>query len=487
MEFNQPSAATEFLDGLAARPLVPSLVVHAGEAGKSEATFSFLAGFADRESERRPTIDTVYGLGSTSKTFVAVCVLRLVADGLVRLHDPIASVLPATKQLPVFDGVTIHHLLTHTSGLAPLDARYAALDRAAPSDFTGGADRPRPAQLALPAGTPGLGFVDHVGLIDYLGAFDLDPIAPPGRQFSYSNEGYVLLTGLVAEASNTPYETFCRTHVFEPLGLSRTAFIGSEEAASLDDVATPYKREGDSLIPVSWWDAPAWAGPGGVLSSARDLLRFAHAIQTKSVPGVPGDLLASMCAPHARRGSDGWYGYGLTGARIAGRLGMGHAGGRVGTSAEMVWLDEGPAAVGFVNLSGGPAVPAAHAALLGLVGENPNLATAPPPARPYLPLSAVDPARVVGDYAAAEGGAVRVTFDADAGQLFGHVGLGGDDDGPGIPIHPVSADTYEARFGGGAMTLPFLIDGVGPAWGVEFGGRVLTRSPHVRRRHPAKG
>lgn len=470
--------ARDRLHLMAARDGVPSLVVLAALDGGE--VFSFASGKADRERDAAAGADTVYGLGSVSKPVLALTAMHLVRSGTLDLHRPVSDVLGGH---PTLEGVTAHHLLSHTSGLPPLDSRFWALDRAAPGVWSGGVGEAGDARRVPDPPPPGLGFVDHRGLLDYLDGLDITPLGPPGRWLSYSNEGYVLLAGLIAERCEAPYTHLASELVLEPLGLRRSAFIGSTAAASLDNVAVPYARRAEAeLVPAVWWDAPAWDGPGGLLSSARDLLAFAEHLRQGA-----GGLAAIMAAPHAPTSpaAGQQYGYGLWShgdPALGGLRVVGHSGGRIGTAADMAWVpDRGITAVALCNVAGGPAAEAVRVVLAALCGGDVDAAaSAPYQSLPRLPRDVVDPARVTGAYVSGEtsGGPALVVEEAD-GVVWGSAG------GRRAALRPVAADRYveeRAPEGAAPLDLRFLLEGAGPAWGVAMGLRILTREPRFHRR-----
>lgn len=468
LSFGDPNSRTRAsLTKLVEDPKVPGLVVLGRD---EEGTVAFSGGFANIESGLAPTPDTVFGLGSTTKAFTGLCLLRLVADGELDLFGQVKGILGSDH--PVLDEVTVHHLLTHTSGLPPLDARFFALDRAAPETFNGGVGR-RPHDLPQ-SGVPGMGFTDYKGLLDYLGGLEIDRLGPPGRWFSYSNEGYILLSGIVAETSGMSFEDYCKSAILEPLGLTRTAFIGSPEAAAFTDVATPYSLDSDGrLKPIAWWDAPAWGAPGGLLASARDLLRAAASIQHLRVPGIPAELLATISAPHAPQGPHGgYYGYGLLMDRLRnGWSVVRHSGGRLGTSSQMKWLREKDVtAVAVVNVSDGPLESATTSIVADLCGVEINEVSLPS-MRDLNRLSGptLDPDRIVGIYRSSEGNMLNV-----AG---GKEGLSAQIADVDTALEAVGADLFVA----GELLLKFKVEGTGPAWGVEMGSRILTRQVPIKR------
>ena len=143
-------------------------------------------GMADRENGTAWAPDAVFSVGSITKQFTAAAILKLEAQGKLRVEDPIPRFLdevPADKR-----AITIHHLLTHTSGLE--------------SDFAGD--------------------YESVGRDEYAARALASKLrTAPGSQFFYSNAGYSLLGAIVEIASGKPYETYLAENLFLPAGMYR--------------------------------------------------------------------------------------------------------------------------------------------------------------------------------------------------------------------------------------------------------------------------
>jgi D-alanyl-D-alanine carboxypeptidase len=137
-----------------------------------------------------PTAQTQYRIGSVTKVFVAIAVMRLRDEGRLRLSDPLDDHLPGTTA----GALRIGELLAHTAGLE--------------------------------AESPGLWWERTAGdlrpeLSDVLGA---DPVRhPAGRRFHYSNVGFAMLGALVARLRGKPWDEVVRAEILDPLGLSRTS------------------------------------------------------------------------------------------------------------------------------------------------------------------------------------------------------------------------------------------------------------------------
>ncbi|WP_331767455.1 serine hydrolase domain-containing protein [Embleya sp. NBC_00896] len=238
-------------------------------------------GPANREENRAAGCDTVYDIGSVTKSFTAAAVLKLEMTGALRVTDPIGAYLD-----PVPDdkrAITVHHLLTHTSGLPEgLGDDYEPLTRDAMLDRA----------LAAPLRSV------------------------PGTVFAYSNTGYSVLAAIVEKASGTGYAEFLTRSLFEPAGMTRTGYLLADPRR--DDVAVEYDRDGrahGTPLDHPWApDGPYWnlRGNGGLLSTARDMYRWYRALQGDAV--LNAGAKAKMFTPHVPEGdgSTGSYGYGWT-------------------------------------------------------------------------------------------------------------------------------------------------------------------------------
>ncbi len=238
-------------------------------------------GRADASAGRAADCDTVYDIGSITKSFTAAAILRLEMTGALRVTDPIGSHLdavPADKR-----AVTIHHLLTHTSGLPEsIGDDYEPLSR--------------DAMLARALAAP------------------LD--AAPGREYAYSNTGYSVLAAVVEKASGMPYGDYLARNLFGPAGMTRTGYVlpdpvRGDVAVEYDEHGAPQGRPFDHPRAP---DGPYWnlRGNGGLLSTARDMFRWYRALEGDIV--LDAAAKAKMFTPHVPEGdgSPSSYGYGLT-------------------------------------------------------------------------------------------------------------------------------------------------------------------------------
>jgi CubicO group peptidase (beta-lactamase class C family) len=217
--------------------------------------------------------DTLYLLGSVTKTYTATTLLRLVADGRVELDAPVRRYVPELrlKDERAAAQVTVLNLLNHTAGL----------DWGLIADFGEGDDA-----LA--------GYVARMA--------ELDLVARPGERASYSQAGYDLAGRIVEKVTGLTFERAVASLVFEPLGLQHSFF-------ARDDVMTRrfvvgHNRDQDGTLSIArLWRRSRGDNPGGgIVSSAADQLRWARFhLGDGRAPGgahvLPAELLRRMREP----------------------------------------------------------------------------------------------------------------------------------------------------------------------------------------------
>jgi CubicO group peptidase (beta-lactamase class C family) len=217
--------------------------------------------------------DTLYLLGSVTKTYTATTLLRLVADGRVELDAPVRRYVPELrlKDERAAAQVTVLQLLNHTAGL----------DWGLIADFGEGDDA-----LA--------GYVARTA--------ELDLVARPGERASYSQAGYNLAGRIVEKVTGLTFERAVASLVFEPLGLQHSFF-------ARDDVMTRrfvvgHNRDQDGTLSIArLWRRSRGDNPGGgIVSSAADQLRWARFhLGDGRAPGgahiLPAELLRRMQEP----------------------------------------------------------------------------------------------------------------------------------------------------------------------------------------------
>lgn len=299
-----------------------------------------------------PDADTQYRIGSITKTFTAVLVLRLRDEGLLDLGDPLEKHLPGTG----VGEVTVAQLLSHTAGLA--------------------AETPTPWWERTP-GTL------RPELADVLG--EQARMHPAGRVHHYSNPGYTLLGQLVEAVRGESWADVLRREILEPLGMDRTS--AQPEAPHAGGWAVhPWA---DVMLPEPAVDLGLMAPAGQLWSTTADLCRFAAFLAGGDEKVLSAESVREMRTPAAPAGpgdAAGGYGLGVQIVQNGGRTLVGHTGSLPGFVAGLwVSVEEGVAAVALVNATSGLSAPAVAADLIRIVVE-----AEPRIPEPWRPLPEVD-------------------------------------------------------------------------------------------------
>ncbi|WP_075779427.1 serine hydrolase domain-containing protein [Streptomyces acidiscabies] len=302
-----------------------------------------------------PDGNVQYRIGSITKTFTAVLVLRLRDEGLIDLGDPLEKHLAGTG----VGEVTIAELLAHTGGLA--------------------AESPSPWWERTPGRL-------RPELADVLG--ERPSPHPAGRRFHYSNPGYTLLGALVEELRGAPWEEVLRREVLEPLGLTRTG-ARPEMPYAGGWAVHPWA---DAMLPEAVEDLGRMAPAGQLWSTARDLARFAVFLTDGDDRVLGAETVREMRAPAApSEAADlavgAGYGLGLQVQHQDGRVLVGHSGSLPGYLATLtIAVADDLAAVALTNCTSGPLLASLGADLVRIVAE-----AEPRVPEPWKPLTAVDP------------------------------------------------------------------------------------------------
>lgn len=237
-------------------------------------------GMADIASGTPVTEDTVFRIGSLTKTFTAIAVMQLWEQGLLDLDAPASEYLRAYKLVPArvtHRPATIRHLLTYTAGLP--EAVY--LSRAF---------------------KPTLGEMVEFGQrVPTLAEFyrgELHLVKEPGAMHIYSNHSFATLGQIVQDVSGEPLDRFLTGHIFEPLGMERTDLLRSERVR--DRLATEYALRSHGPRPIRDCDLIT-AGSGGLYSTTTDMARYVAALLGGGANDrgsvLKPETLAAMFAP----------------------------------------------------------------------------------------------------------------------------------------------------------------------------------------------
>ncbi len=232
-------------------------------------------GMADRENKVPFNSDTVFDIGSITKQFTAACILKLESQGKLSVQDRITKFLTAVPNDK--KEITIHHLLTHTAGLA---------DGLGPDE-------------------------ELVGKEEYMKrALSSELIHPPGT-YDYSNVGYSLLAAIVETASEQEYEQYLRENILKPAGMNQTGYV--LPAWDKTRLAIGYQegeRWGTTFEQSQYEKGVTWhlKGNGGIHSTTGDMHLWYLALSGNSILNAAAK--EKYFAPHVKVDGEEFYGYG---------------------------------------------------------------------------------------------------------------------------------------------------------------------------------
>ena len=238
-------------------------------------------GLADTAAKKPITQDTVFRIGSITKTFTAVAVMQLREDGLLDLDAPANEYLRTFRLVPRKSNLrpaTVRHLLTHTAGLGYFRRLPDLLRPGVGSGVRAGRSGAQP-------------------LADYYRE-GLPVEVEPGTNWVYSNHGFAALGQIVEDVSGQPLHRYLRERIFTRLGMEHTDLVRSERIRPF--LATGYVLRSRGLKPVADREVPT-PGGGGMYSTAADVARYVAALigtadHHDSVLGP--ESMATMFRPH---------------------------------------------------------------------------------------------------------------------------------------------------------------------------------------------
>lgn len=262
-------------------------------------------GYAVAGWEVANTPETVYRIGSITKQFTAMAILKLQENGLLTVDDLICIHLEECPES--WSAITIHHLLTHTSGIPNYTDDYAVLSKL---------------------------MYSTVGSAAVVDSFIDEPLQfEPGTNWSYSNSGYHLLGDIIARAAGVSYRRYLQETFFEPLGMESTDL--ERNTSIISNMAEGYST-GRSRAAYINMNVPYSAG--ALISTVGDLLKWEQALFNGQV--VSQASLDTMWEGAFPLDEQQEYGYGLIRETQDGRVSISHGGGINGFTSLMIYLPE---------------------------------------------------------------------------------------------------------------------------------------------------
>jgi D-alanyl-D-alanine carboxypeptidase len=294
------------------------------------------AGIANKATNAPIDLNTKFNLGSMNKMFTSVAIAQLVQAGKLSFTDPVGKHLPDYPNKEVAEKVTIHHLLTHTSGMGSyLGEKFAAQ---------------RDKLLTVAAHLP---------------LFASDPLSfPPGEKFQYSNSGFMLLGAIIEKVSGQDYYSYVQEHIYKPAGMNDTGFY--EPGKEIPNLAIGYTKMSPDGQPQEQMRDNNGArevrgGPaGGGFSTASDLVKFHQALYGSKLLDKAHTEIITTGKVDGPRGMK--YGYGFGDINVGGKRSVGHNGGFPGIAANFeMFPDSGYTAVVLMNTDPPALMPVAKA------------------------------------------------------------------------------------------------------------------------------
>ena len=244
-------------------------------AQKGKVVFRKSYGMANYELDVPNTPQTKFHIASVSKPCTAAAILLLEERGQLSVKDPLSKYIP---DYPSGDKITVHHLLTHTSGIPnvnnfPQYNNWSRFPQTPASNIEKFKDKPL--------------------------------LFQPGERYDYSNSNYNLLAFIIEKVAGKSYGAFLQETIFAPLGMTDTAHDGAPQAI-VKNMATGYVPVGfRDLEEAPYLDWTIKTGNGSLYSTVDDLYKWDRALYTEKL--LKRATLARMFTPHTPNVGYGWF------------------------------------------------------------------------------------------------------------------------------------------------------------------------------------
>lgn len=259
-------------------------------------------GFADQERTIPINPNSLFGMASGGKMFTALCVAKLVEDKKLDYNDHIVKYIDGFSDKTKADKITIHHLLTHTSGVEHYwwGQKSEAFSNAVTIN-------------------------DHLKMV-----LDVGLKNDAGKEYEYNNSNYILLGAIIERVSGTDYFTFVKENIFDKAKMNNSGYFTS----GAKNIVSPLVRseKDDSWIEIERGKGKG-SSAGGVYSNVNDMLKFSNALRKNLI--VSQETLKNMISIKNNNmivTED--YGYGFIIQKFAQELSYGHGGTAKGVNFE---------------------------------------------------------------------------------------------------------------------------------------------------------
>ncbi|MHC0035541.1 serine hydrolase domain-containing protein [Pseudoneobacillus sp. C159] len=254
---------------------IAGLAIGISQNGK--AIFQKGFGFRDIGLQLPVTPETIFGIASVTKSFTALAILELEDRGLLSVMDPVTKHLPdlTIKGVQNIGAIKVHHLLSHTTGLAPMERKEELCQ-----------------------------FSEHM---KYMAQADNDILGEPGEYFSYCNDTFLLLGAIIEKLTCQPYRSYMKSYFLDARDMTRSTF-NLDQLRKMENVSIPYNfnPKTNRLEMVDWPTLGNYEVGGGIRSNIVDLLNYGHIFLDEEF-----DFTKKMWQPVIQYGRDSYYGYAL--------------------------------------------------------------------------------------------------------------------------------------------------------------------------------
>ena len=274
-------------------------------------------GMANLELDSKLNTNSVFQIGSMTKQFTAIAILMLEEQGKLKVGNQISKYIPS---YPNGDKITIHHLLTHTSGIKDF-TKMKALQDIAQKEMT-------PEQM-----------------VDFFKNEPADFV--PGEKFEYNNSGYVVLGYIIELTSGETYEDFIKRNIFEKVGMTNSYYASDRKI--IKNRAFGYHKKSSGYVNKTVINFSVPFASGSLMSTLDDMLKWQNALNQSLLLGQKQQVKA-FTKYKFKNGQEIEYGYGWHLKNIGGIPTREHGGSIFGFKSMAVYIpSEDIYVVGFSN------------------------------------------------------------------------------------------------------------------------------------------
>ncbi|WP_408606154.1 serine hydrolase domain-containing protein [Jeotgalibacillus campisalis] len=246
-------------------------------------------GYANRAEQRLNTVYTRFGIASGCKLFTSIGICQLVEEEIISFKTPISQCLD--RSFPNFDeDITIHHLLTHTSGIPDY------FDEEEMDDYE---------EL-----WENLPVYKMKGLKDFLPLFqDKHMMFPAGERFHYNNAGYIILGLIIEQQTGLRFTEYIESKIFKKCGMYDSGYFSMDQLPAntalgyIDDHENGTWRTNHYSVPIKG------GADGGAYTTAPDMMKFWEALLQNEL--LSEEMTKTLLHPHVDVKAEVKYGYGI--------------------------------------------------------------------------------------------------------------------------------------------------------------------------------